>query len=1257
LAEAKRLNEEVKQLSAQGRYREATPKARQALAIRERALGREHPDTAKSLNNLAYLLQAQGDYAAARPLYDRALAICERVQGKEHPDTAQILNNLAVLLQAQGDYAAAKPLYERALAIRERVKGKEHPDTAQTLHNLAWLLQAQGDYAAAKPLYERALTILERVKGQHPDTAQTLNNLAMLLQAQGDYAAAKPLYERALAIRERVLGKEHPDTAQTLNNLGNLLQVQGDYAAAKPLYERALAIFERVKGQHPDTAQTLNNLALLLHDQGDYAAAKPLHERALAIRERVKGKEHPDTAQTLHNLAWLLHEQGDYAAAKPLYERALAIRERVLGKEHPDTAQTLNNLAWLLWAQGDYAAAKPLYERALAIRERVLGKEHPDTAQTLNNLAGLLWAQGDYAAAKPLYERTLAIRERALGKEHPDTAQTLNNLAVLLEAQGDYAAAKPLYERALAIFERVKGREHSDTAASLNNLAGLLHKQGDYAAAKPLYERALAIRERVKGREHSDTAQTLNNLAELLRAQGDYTAARPLYERTLAIFERVLGREHPDTAACLNNLALLLQAQGDYTAARPLSERALAIRERALGREHPDTAKSLHNLAWLLHEQGDYAAARPLYERTLAIFERVKGRDHPDTAQTLNNLSDLHWAQGDVDGAEILLKKALEITRSNLRLAAAGQSERQQLAMTQALRSRLDAALSLDRQAKHTGEGAYRSVLSWKGAVFAQQREVRVFRRVVQRAGGQPEIIQMFDDLQDTTRRLATLALAVPPDPKQQSAWRRQVADQTERKEHLEVELARRSAEFRRAQSRREMTPEWVQAALPDGVVLVDLLEYTDSSPPPAGKGQWKWERRLVAFVVRRDHPIHRLDLGPVAPITAAVDRWRKTYGSGPTPREDDPAAELRRRVWEPLEGCVRDARMVLVSPDGALARLPLSALPGREPGTYLIEERAIAVVPVPQLLPELLEPAAQPPGASEGLLLVGDIDYGASPGTATDPGAGRPGAGKTRAGAWSRFRLLPALEATRGEIVTVRDTFEQSLPDAPVHVLRGGQATEEAFRQRAPRHRYLHLATHGYFAPEELRSALAPEPTGPRPAAGPMQRGDDPFGGQGIVGFHPGLLSGLALAGANRTPEPGKDDGVLTALEVAELDLEGVDLTVLSACETGLGEPAGGEGLLGLQRAFQEAGARGVVASLWSTEDEPTRALMVRFYENLWQKRMGKLEALREAQLWMLREGRVRGLVPLDEEQPASRPGRVPPRYWAAFILSGDWR
>ena len=174
-----------------------------------------------------YRHYALAAYAEARPLYERALAIREKVLGAEHPDTATSLNNLAALLQAQGDLAGARPLYERALAIREKVLGAEHPDTATSLNNLAYLLQAQGDLAGARPLHERALAIREKVLGaEHPDTATSLNNLANLLQAQGDLAGARPLHERALAIREKVLGAEHPDTAMSLNNLA--------FAAAGP---------------------------------------------------------------------------------------------------------------------------------------------------------------------------------------------------------------------------------------------------------------------------------------------------------------------------------------------------------------------------------------------------------------------------------------------------------------------------------------------------------------------------------------------------------------------------------------------------------------------------------------------------------------------------------------------------------------------------------------------------------------------------------------------------------------------------------------------------------------------------------------------------------------------------------------------------------------------------------------------------------------------------------------------------------------
>jgi CHAT domain-containing protein len=142
-------------------------------------------------------------------------------------------------------------------------------------------------------------------------------------------------------------------------------------------------------------------------------------------------------------------------------------------------------------------------------------------------------------------------------------------------------------------------------------------------------------------------------------------------------------------------------------------------------------------------------------------------------------------------------------------------------------------------------------------------------------------------------------------------------------------------------------------------------------------------------------------------------------------------------------------------------------------------------------------------------------------------------------------------------------------------------------------------------------------------------------------------------LTGANVQPTPpGKDDGILTALEVAELDLSGVELAVLSACQTGLGKVAGGEGLLGLQRAFQAAGAESVVATLWNIPSGQSEQLMSRFYKNLWEQHMPPRGALRQAQLDMLQNDPTRGGIPLDDDSDKSA---MPPYYWAAFVLSTD--
>jgi CHAT domain-containing protein/tetratricopeptide (TPR) repeat protein len=307
-----------------GRYREATPLARDILAIRRRALGEGHPETATSYTNLAALLEYQGKYAEAEPLYQKALAIRRRVFGEAHPETATRYNNLATSLKAQGKLAEAEPLAWKALEIRRRVRGEDHPERAISYNNLATILKAQGKLAEAEPLFRNALAVHRRVLGEdHATTAVSYNNLAELLREQGKYAAAEPLHRKALEIRRRVLGEDHATTAVSYNNLAVLLQAQGKLAAAEPLLQKTLAISRRILGEdHPDTAVRYNNLALLLQAQGKLAEAEPVLQKALAIQRRVLGENHPDTARAYSSLAFGLQAEGKYAEAEAMWTEA-----------------------------------------------------------------------------------------------------------------------------------------------------------------------------------------------------------------------------------------------------------------------------------------------------------------------------------------------------------------------------------------------------------------------------------------------------------------------------------------------------------------------------------------------------------------------------------------------------------------------------------------------------------------------------------------------------------------------------------------------------------------------------------------------------------------------------------------------------------------------------------------------------------------------------------------------------------------------
>jgi CHAT domain-containing protein len=354
--------------------------------------------------------------------------------------------------------------------------------------------------------------------------------------------------------------------------------------------------------------------------------------------------------------------------------------------------------------------------------------------------------------------------------------------------------------------------------------------------------------------------------------------------------------------------------------------------------------------------------------------------------------------------------------------------------------------------------------------------------------------------------------------------------------------------------------------------------------------------------------------------------------------------AALRQRVWDPIAKDLKNAATVFVVPDGTLNLVSLATLP-IGPTKYLIDQG-----PVIHYLSAERDLASNVTTSSinRGLLAIGGAAFDdatlftGAPSTSARKAANS----QTRPAALARVRgscgdlqtiRFDALAGTNKEVREVARLWQES----PAQVLERRDASERAFKDAAPGHRVLHLATHGFF----LGSTCTPTAAGTRSVGGLAAKAPGAKSNAGATD-NPLVLSGLALAGANRRAAagPNDEDGILTAEEVAGLNLEGVEWAVLSACDTGLGEVRVGEGVFGLRRAFQVAGVRTVIMSLWPVEDQSALDWMRALYRGRLQKHLGTAEAMRDASLTVLRARRANG-------------GSTHPFYWGGFVAAGDWR
>jgi CHAT domain-containing protein/tetratricopeptide (TPR) repeat protein len=1003
--------------------------------------------------------------------------------------------------------------------------------------------------------------------------------LARALQARGDHGRATWLWLRVA--RGAAEAKQGEAAVEAFQEALRAAEATG--TEARGLVQGALGWFHE--------------------ERSEWDQAEAAYRRALEARRSVTPAS-LDEAWTIDRLGRVAGWRGDTAGSRRHLEEALELRE-ALAPGSLDVAWSLNNLGNLAGLRGELAEAEALHRRGLAIRE-TLAPRSLDVAASLNALGNVAADRGDLDGAEDMFRRALVLSER-LAPESIDVAGSLHSLGIVAMERGDFEAAEAFHRRALAIRETLAPQSHR-VAISLQNLGVIAAARGDLAVAEDHLRQALALRERLapNGLHVASTLQALGEVALLRR---DLSGAEDNLGRSLAIKEKLA----PDTlnvAMALYALGNVALERGDLEMAGAHYTRSLAINQ-TLAPRTLTAAEALTGLGAVARRSGDLAAAREQLQRALAIEDEVAPASLI-TAQTLTVLGEVELQDGDISGAEAHFLRALDVQRSAAPGSAGEARACRGLAALERRRSRPERALEFH----HCTLDALEAQLNALGGTDEVRSSFAAHHAGDYKAAlalllelGRPE--EAFHVLERYRARgfLALLAerdLSFSADIPRDLDRERRVANAEYDRLWKELAAARaedagqKRAALAQARNRQAAVRERIRAASP----RLAALQYPEPLDLEAARGRLDPGTLLLSYSIAEGHGwVFAVGPGPrdfaVRPLDADLETIRERAllfrdllqkGALQRNRLQLVSRQLGRTLLGPVADRIARAERLLVVADGPLHLIPFAALgdPGFPGFRYLVEARPVHMAASATVFAELKK--GRRPRRDTQLVAFGDPDYAAAAAAAPRPGT------RLRS-AQERGLDLRALPASRAEV----EGLTRLYPGASRAYL-GREATEERAKGVGAEASLVHFACHG-FADES-----AP------------------------------LDSGLALSvpGAWRD---GHDNGLLQAWEVFEQVRIDADLVTLSACGTALGKEVSGEGILGLTRAFQYAGARSVLASLWAVNDDGTADLMRRFYGHLKRGR-SKDHALRAAQLELIRGGAF------------AHPGR-----WAAFTLIGDWQ
>lgn len=1102
-------------------------------------------------------------------------------------------------------------------------------------------LDQQGRYADAINLAQQAVQVAQSTFGpDDPHVGLSLAELGRVLADVDKYADAEAADRRALAIFEKAYGENNDKVALTLNNLGNLYQAEGRYPDAEKFFQQSLAIVEKVLGPNNVTVgYAAGNLAAVYSSEGKYADAEQLFKRAIAIGAAAQGPDSSGMTAYYINLGLLYDKLAKFAPAEQLILRAVSIDLKTYGNNHPQTAGDLANLAVAYVDEGKFSDAESTYQKALTIDQNALGPNSTAAAWILDGLGGLYRREGRYADAEPVFQRSLAIREKALGPNHPDVAEVLISLGGLYQDEGKYADAESFYRRAINIQVKALGPGHPTVGLSVTYLASLYTEMGRWSDAEAMYRAAMNIDLKSLGPENPQVSVVLHDAAEVLEREDKLADAERLAHGAMAIDEKAYGPDHPVYSLDMQELAHVYVLEKKPADAEPLFQRSNVIAEKTFGPNHPEVAGNLNGLATAYQQEGKYQDAEPLFKQALGIYKGIFGPDHPNTGELEMNLAVLYYAWNRPELAGPIFDERNTNLMNQFRSNATYMSEKDRLTfletVSDAFPKYFSFALKYHEKDPELSGKVYDILLEEKGFIAASAAALRA--KIL--ASGDQQTLALFDKLTAEKTQLAGLVSSTQGDP----AARRQQITQLEREtDALEQEIAKRSAGLAEQKTLSVATWRDIQKTLKPGDAAVEITRF----PFYDGK-DFTGTNDYIALVVTPESKnpnfiflgeSSKLESSPIADYRANVGQTRGLT-TEPAPGEAAQTAgntsAAYQAFWKPLEPALGNAKRIYLSPDGVLNTIPIGLLADSS-GKLLLDKYQLRYV---NSTKDLLRPSH--PESSRAAVLLGNPKFDLTEAEQRAALAQLSGSSSQPAGATAHADPAPQLgqrsvdlsgaalhplPGTQLEVNAVSKLLKDSAWQ-PTSYTGDDALKSVVVTLRSPR--VVHIATHGFFlSDQDLAQQSKASGTQNAPAEDPM------------------LRSGLFFAGADRirsgaAPVAGLDDGVLTAYEASQLDLEGTELVVLSACETGLGQQSNSEGVFGLRRGLQEAGAQAVMMSMWSVPDRETQELMALFYAK-WLGGLDKAEALRQAQLQ-------------ERETVRQRYGKDLPYYWGAFVLVGQ--